>query len=92
MWRRQHPKLYDVDEDVEISRAGYGLLTTEQKQRVSRTPLEPAEVATLIKAAIELHARAIEQERARRWWITPVVSLMSAFGGALVGGLLAGLG
>ena len=39
VWRRQHQKLYDVDKDVEISRADYGLLTTEQKQRVSRTPL-----------------------------------------------------
>lgn len=88
VWRRQHRKLFDVDRNVEISRVDYEQLTPEQKQRVSRTPLDPDQVATLINAAIELHARAVAQEAARRWWLTPVVSLASAFGGALVGGLL----
>lgn len=78
--RRQHQKLFDVDRGVEIPRNDYASLTRDEKQRVSRTPLEPAEVATLINTAIELHARAIEQERAKRWWITPVVSLYRHLG------------
>ncbi len=89
VWRRQHQKLFDVDTRAEMSRADYNRLTPEQKERVSRTPLEPPEVATLINAAIELHTRAVAQERARRWWVAPLVSLVSAFGGALVGGLIA---
>jgi hypothetical protein len=89
VWRRQHQKLFDVDKGAQIPRAEYERLTSTEKQRVSRTPLESDQIATLINAAIELHTRAVAQEAARQWWITPVASVVSAFGGALLGGWLA---
>ena len=85
VWRRQHQKLFDVDRGEEISRTDYEAFTKEQKGRVSRVPLEPTQLATLINAAIELHERAVAQEQSRRWWVTPLVTLGSAFGGAYVG-------
>lgn len=84
VWRRQHQKLFDVDGEGEISRQAFGKLSEEKQARVSRAPLAPPEIATLMDAAIELHAGALERQRASRWWVTPA----TAFGGALVGGLI----
>lgn len=85
IWRRQHQKLYDVDREAAITRQEYDNLDASGKGRVSRSPLAPTELTALIDAAIELHSRAVAQQAARRWWVTPLVSVVSAFGGALLG-------
>jgi len=85
VWRRQHQKLYDVDREVVITRDEYNRLDRGEKARVSRGPLGSTELTALINAATELHSRAVAQQAARRWWVTPLVSVLSAFVGAVAG-------
>ena len=85
VWRRQHPKLYHVDEERKLTRREYASLDEAEKPRVSRTPLSAADVQSLMASAIELHSRAIEQARERRWWIPVAASAIGGLLGALVG-------
>jgi hypothetical protein len=86
VWRRQYPKRFQVDEERKLSREEFYQLTDVQKARVSRNPLTPDDIKALIDTAIDLHSRALEQQRERRWWLP----LASAVGG-LIGGILGGL-
>lgn len=88
VWRRQHQKRYDVDAERVLSHAEYGALSAAGKERVSRNPLGSAEISTLIKAAIDLHSRALEHSKERHWWI-PIFAAFMGFAGAVIG---AGIG
>jgi hypothetical protein len=72
-----------------MGQEAYKRLNVSERGRISRSPLDISELATLINTAIELHARAVAHEAAGRWWIAPLISVVSAFTGALVGGLVA---
>ena len=82
--RRQQPRLYNVDTGAVISKAEYDVLPEAQLSRFSRRPLEPDQIEALINIAINLHSRAAERARDRRWWFP----LVFAFLGALVGGVI----
>jgi hypothetical protein len=87
VWRRQFPKRYSVDLERTLSNQEFDALETPEKLRVSRIPLGAAEIKTLIDTAVNLHSRALEHQKDRRWW----VALCSAAGGAagaLVGAVL----
>lgn len=85
VWRRQHRKLYDVDQSREISQARYESLSAEHKARVSRTPLEPDEITALIGTAISLHGQQLESRKDNRWLVTALFGLL----GVTIGGALA---
>lgn len=82
VWRRQFPKRYDIDTQQVLSQEQY-----QQKidafagasARISRVPLSAQDIKTLIDTAVNLHSRALEQKKDRRWW----VALASAAGGLL---------
>jgi len=86
VWRRQFPRNFNVDEEPEefADHEVDGL----EESRTSRRPLSPSEVTELIGVAIQLHDRALEQQKAGNWWI-PLVAAVLAFLGALLGALLA---
>lgn len=86
VWRRQFPKTYHVDrkEDVPLPD---GQKSHSDNGRFSRRPLEPAEITALINVATNLHDRALEQHKARRWWI-PLFTGLLALIGAVIGGWL----
>jgi hypothetical protein len=84
VWRRQHPKRYDIDTEEIISRERYGQLTKEQKERISRSPLASSEIVTLVNTAIDLHSRALARRQDRRWWVTGAVGLVGVVLGALI--------
>lgn len=84
VWRRQLPKRFDVDSERQLSEAEFVSLPPQERKRVSRAPLSPSDIKTLVDTAINLHSRAVEIQREGRWWI-PLVS--SAIGG-LVGAIL----
>jgi len=84
VWRRQHQKLFDIDSEEKISRADYQVLSVEKKARISRTPLNSDELATLLDAAINLHSRALERKRETRWWVAGTFGLAGVILGALV--------
>ncbi|MCK5747837.1 MAG: hypothetical protein KAH44_16585 [Oricola sp.] len=79
--RRQHSKLFNVDTHAEITKDGFKALCEEDKQRISRSPLSPEEISTLINTAVLLHARAIEHKRNLRWWIPILIALITTAGG-----------
>jgi len=84
VWRRQHQKLFNVDTEQKISREEFRRLSDEEKKRVSRTPLTSSEIATLMRAAIDLHSRVLERKRDARWWVAGVFGLAGVVLGALI--------
>ena len=84
VWRRQHQKLFDVDQEKKISRAQFDALPSEFKAKISRVPLNSEEIQTLIDTAVNMHDHALIRQRDRRWWLP----LAAAFVGSLIGGLV----
>jgi hypothetical protein len=85
VWRRQFPRNFDVDAEPEHEPDHEVEGLTES--RISRRPLTPSEVAELIGVAIKLHDRALEQEKARAWWLPLAaagLSLLSVVTGAIL--------
>jgi hypothetical protein len=86
VWRRQFPKRFDVDDERVLSSAEFSALAPEKKERVSRIPLSPGDIKMLVDTAVNLHSRALEHQKDKRWWI----ALSSAAGG-LVGAIIGAL-
>ena len=84
VWRRTYQKLYNVDSEEKISREEFRNLTTDQKKRISRSPLTNSDISTLVNAAINLHSREIDHKKDARWWITGALSLLGVVLGALI--------
>jgi hypothetical protein len=85
VWRRQFPRNFNVDAEPEQFPDHEIDGLTES--RISRRPLTPTEVTELIGVAIKLHDRALEQHKARSWWI-PLGAAGLSFVGALAGAFL----
>lgn len=83
VWRRQFPRRYDVDNERVLSAEEYRLLPAERSARMSRNPLSSADIKALVDTAVNLHSRALEHQKDKRWW----VALASAAGG-LVGAIV----
>lgn len=90
VWRRSQPKLYDVDKEEPISKDTYKSLSDGERTRISRAPLEHSDIETLISTAIQLHTRAIEYKKEKRWWINPLISASGALLGVIIGMFFAG--
>lgn len=87
VWRRQFPKVYNVDTAEVVTKQHYETLSDTQRLRLSRAPLSSSDIKALIDTAVNLHSRALEHQKDKRWW----VALSGAVGGllgALIGGLL----
>ena len=85
VWRRQFPRNFNVDAELETEPDHEVDGSTES--RISRRPLTPVEVAELIGVAIKLHGQALEQQKARVWWLPLAaagLSLISVITGSLL--------
>jgi hypothetical protein len=82
VWRRQFPRNFDVDAEPEEFPDHEIDGSTES--RISRRPLTTTEVTELIDVAIKLHDRALEQEKARTWWM-PLAAAALSLSGVLIG-------
>lgn len=82
VWRRQFSRTFYVDDPS--SKAGAKELYDPPDDRLSRKPLDAGEVSALVSVAVDLHDRALEQDKAGRWWI-PVATGVLAFVGSLSG-------
>ncbi|MCB1501887.1 MAG: hypothetical protein KDK07_19240 [Bauldia sp.] len=89
VWRRQFIKNFDPKTGLELTRADVDALSAEDRSRLSRRPLNETELKSLIAVAVDLHKQALEEARAKRWWV-PILIGALAFLGALVGGLAKG--
>ncbi len=84
VWRRNYQKLYNVDLQENISREAYRKLDDQEKEKISRTPLNNSDISTLINTAINLHSREIENKKDSRWWISGVIGLAGVIIGAVI--------
>jgi hypothetical protein len=87
VWRRQYPRRFNIDTELKITREEYYELTEDQKKRISRNPLEPETIQSLITTAIEISSQALELKQDKRWWIPVIVGGVSGLIGALLGSL-----
>ena len=88
MARRSFTRSYDVDAGKEITREAAMARRDDPAawDRLSRRPLTPEEAAVLIRTAVDLHNRAVEQRQAARWWVP-----LASAGIGLLGGVAATL-
>jgi len=85
-WRRSHQRTYHVDRNEILSRKACDELSeTEISERLSRAPLNNNDIETLINTAINLHARAIESEKEKRWLLPSLITLIAVLLGAYLG-------
>ena len=78
----EHPEFFRTNDKYLVSLMWR---RTMPHDRYSRKQLSQEQIATLIHAALEFHAKAHEQRRDRRWWI-PLLAALMAFAGAVLGG------
>lgn len=88
VWRRNYRKRYDVNAQRELTLEEYNVLEDDQKNKISRTPLKGDEISILITTAINLHTRAIEQDKENRWLSSPLFSLLGVVLGAYLGWMI----
>jgi hypothetical protein len=85
VWRRQFAKRYDVDNERAVTAdEAKEILQGPRWERLSRNPLTATDVKTLIDTAVNLHNRALEHEKDKRWWF-PIFSAVGALIGSCVG-------
>lgn len=87
VWRRNYQKLYNVDLECNIPREEYRELSSEERERYSRTPLSNDDIATLINTAIKLHNSELENNKDSRWWISGATGLAGVIIGAVLKGI-----
>ncbi|MEO1224520.1 MAG: N-carbamoyl-L-amino acid amidohydrolase [Pseudomonadota bacterium] len=82
--RRSFTRSYDVDAGEGISKAEAMKRRDDADawSRLSRRPLTPDETAVLIRTAIDMHSRAVEQRSAGRWWV-PLAGAAIGFAGGI---------
>lgn len=78
VWRRSRERNYDTFTGKLVSRETEMRLEEEESEndekRLSRPPLNTAEISKLVDIAINLHEREIKHGQERRWWITAVIA------------------
>ena len=85
VWRRQYPKRYHVDREEKVSHEEWKELKAQGKDdRISRMPLGAGEIAILVQTAVNLHSRALEHRRDRRWWIPVLAGVVGIALGAAI--------
>jgi hypothetical protein len=85
VWRRQFVKRYDVDQECVVTAdEAKEILRGPRGDRLSRNPLTASDIKTLIDTAVNLHNRALEHEKDKRWWI-PIFSAVGALIGSFLG-------
>jgi len=83
-WRRSYRRKYSVDRQRELSPDEYNDLSSGELLQTSRAPLSSSDISVLINTAINLHTRALEQNREYRWLSSPLFSLLGVALGALL--------
>lgn len=86
-WRRSYRRRYSVAKQRELSPDEYNDLNSIELSQISRAPLNSTDISVLINTAINLHTRALEQNREHRWLSSPLFSLLGVALGALLGWL-----
>lgn len=81
------PNANDVDTGKVLTVEEYDALTDAQRLRISRVPLTSADIKALVDTAVNLHSRALEHQRDKRWW-TALAGGVGGLLGSVLGALL----
>ncbi|MDX2370543.1 MAG: N-carbamoyl-L-amino acid amidohydrolase [Colwellia sp.] len=85
VWRRSYQRNFHVDDEKILTREEIDKLPTkERSERISRAPLSNNDTATLISTAVNLHTRAIESEKEKRWLLPSLVTILAVCLGAMI--------
>jgi len=85
VWRRSYQRNYHVDKEQVLERDQIkNLPDNERTERISRAPLKNSDIATLISTAIDLHTRAIESQKEKRWLLPSLVTILAVCFGAIL--------
>jgi ribosomal protein S15P/S13E len=87
VWRRQFLKRYEPHERKELTRDEYYALDGAQRSEISRLPLTASDIKMLVDTAVNLHSRALEHQKDKRWWI-PLASAVGALIGSIIGAVV----
>ena len=87
-WRWALDKDFDPQLGRTLSSEEQAAATPEQNDRLTRVPLTPEQIETLMSTAVKLHSSAIEHERHARWWIPLVIPAATTVVGILLGAWL----
>jgi hypothetical protein len=92
IWRRALSNRWHMREQRYVTEEEYKVLRPQRHEILGRQPIPEAQIKTLMDTAMQLHQRAIEAHRDRRWWLPisatvlgSVMSLCGAFLGAILG-------
>ncbi len=81
VWRRSRERNYDTYTRSLVSREDMIKLKEKEdvsnERRLTRPPLDTAEISKLVDIAISLHEREIQHRQERRWWVTAVFSIVA---------------
>ena len=84
-WRYTN-KLYDSKSGKEYTQIEKDQLPEKERWLLTTKPLTSDAIAALMSTAIELHNRAIAEQKERRWLVPPLVAFLGALLGAVLGG------
>jgi hypothetical protein len=88
VWRRATDDRFHTGLGRVLLPAEIALLSIRDRKRyLTRAPVPEVHIKTLMDAAIDLHQRAVDEYRDRRWWITPVIGLIATTVGAFIGAI-----
>ena len=79
VWRRSKERNYDTHAHAVIPREQALEIAAaeleDDAQRLSRPPLDTAEISMLVDLAVELHERELRHQQERRWWYAEFVTV-----------------
>jgi hypothetical protein len=85
VWRRSKERNYDTFERRLLSRDEAMVLAADDPEvdavRLSRPPLDTAEISKLVDIAVSVHEREINHQQERRWWFAAVMAVIGLFVG-----------
>ncbi|MEK7137690.1 MAG: N-carbamoyl-L-amino acid amidohydrolase [Patescibacteria group bacterium] len=84
VWRRASERVYDTVTGKEITKVEADALSEEARKKLSRAPLSPEQVTSLIEVAIKLQTQAISRRQELRWWVPVLVGAIGIAIGALL--------
>ena len=74
-WRHGYDRNYDLAQKKELNEAEIKNLEPEQKENLTRKFLNPNQIESLMKTAIDLHRSTIAQKQEKRW-MTPLLFVL----------------
>ena len=83
VWRRSFPRDYDTTTKQRVDNESRVALKKETRPsdnqpRLSRPPLEAAQIEQLCNLAASLHEREIQHHQEMRWWVAGVMGILTA--------------